>query len=174
MRALLVLLLLTGTAHADLPWYRGFYTRVGVRDSFGVQDSFHAWAAFSFGLGYRYERAWWGVDGSVLNMQYDPEEGLHTPVRIVPYVTWRNLWAGAGLSYGWIKGTVYEPLPKRRGYGVQSELVVGIEAPRALLVRLFVQGTLTAPLYHLYEPQYHSHDSSLYVYALEGAVGIRF
>lgn len=174
MRWLLALLLLTSTAHADLPWYRGFYTRVGVRDQYGVEESFHAWAAFSFGLGYRYERSWWGIDGSVLNMQYDPEEGLHTPVRILPYLTTHRLWAGIGLSYGWTKGTVYEPLPKRRGYGMQSELIVGAELPEALLVRMFAQLALTAPLYNLHEPQYDSHDSTLYVYSLEGALGIRF
>lgn len=171
MRVLVIVLLLTATAHAERPWYRNFYIRAGVRDSYGVQESFHAWAAISFGVGYRYERRWWGIDGSVLNMQFDPEEGLHTPVRVVPYVTWHQLWAGAGLSYGWIKGTVYEPLPKRRGYGVQSELMLGGDLPVA---RWFLQSTLTAPIYNLYEPQYRSRDSALYVYAVEVALGTRF
>jgi hypothetical protein len=174
-----VLVLATSTAHAErLPWYRGFYTRIGVRDSYGMQETFHAWAAFAFGVGYRFNRERWGVDASALNFQYDKEEGLHTAGRIVPYLnlerwTRADTWVGAGLSYGWLKGTVDQPIPKRRGEGLQAELIAGGELPREMRVRLFVQSTLTMPIYNLYDI-YHSFDSTVYVYSFEIALGVRF
>lgn len=172
------LLLAAMPARAErLPWYRGFYTRLGVRDSYGVQEPFNTWAALAFGLGYRLERDGWGLDGSILNLQYDPEEGLHTAARAIGYAeltrwTRAEAWIGAGLSYGWIKGTVDQAIAKRRGRGAQAELVAGVELPRALRVRAFVQGTLTAPMYNLYD-LYLSRDSTVYVFALELAFGIR-
>jgi hypothetical protein len=175
----LVLILATSSARGErLPWYRGFYTRVGVRDSFGAQETFHAWAAFAFGIGYRHDREQWGIDASALNLQYDKEEGLHTAVRVVPYLkldrwTRADTWIGAGLSYGWLKGTVDEPIPKRRGQGFQAEVIAGGELPREMRARLFVQTTLTLPLYNLYD-NYHSFDSTVYVYAFEVALGVRF
>lgn len=176
----LLVLLASGDARAErVRWYRGFYTRIGVRDSYGVEEPFHAWAAFSFGLGYRYTRERWGIDGSVLNVQYDPEEGMHTAVRVLPYFNLRpwicpDIWVGAGISYGWIKGTVDEAIAKRRGQGWQGELVVGGELPRQLRARLFVQVTATLPFYRLYDTTYMARDSALYVYALEAALGVRF
>jgi hypothetical protein len=176
---LLALFALAGTARGErMPWYRGFYTRVGIRDSFGVQEPFHAWAALAFGLGYRFDRGVWGLDGSVLNLQSDPEEGMHTLARIAPYVSlaqWTRIdvWLGTGLSYGWVKGTVDEAIAKRHGEGWQAELVGGIDLPRELRVRLFVQGTLTFPLYSLRD-MYQSRDSVLYVYAAEASLGVRF
>lgn len=177
---MLVLLALGGDAFAErVPWYRGFYTRVGVRDSYGVEEPFHAWAAFAFGFGYRFTRDAWGIDGSVLDVQFDPEEGLHTAARVVGYVNlgrWTRLdaWIGGGLSYGWLKGTVDQAIPKRRGEGVQGELVAGLELPREMRVRLFAQFTATLPFYNLYDTTYHARDSVLYVYALEAALGVRF
>lgn len=168
-----------GIAHAEqLPWYRGFYTRVGLRDVFGVQEPLHAWAALAFGFGYRFDRRCWGLDASALNVGYDPEEGMHTAGRVIGYASlerWTRspVWIGAGLSYGWIKGTVDQAIPKRRGQGWQTETVVGFELPRALRVRLFAQGTLTAPLYVMRDG-YRSRDSVLYTYALEAALGVRF
>jgi hypothetical protein len=181
-RLLLVALLIASAtpaaAEPAMPWYRGFYTRVGARDSYGVQEPFHAWAAASFGLGYRFNRACWGVDVSVANLQFDPEEGMHTLARVVPYQglqqwTAIDMWIGAGLSYGWVKGTVDQTIPKRRGEGFQAEAIVGIEMPRTIRVRTFVQFTLTVPLYHLRD-NYRSRDSTLEVVALEGAYGVRF
>jgi hypothetical protein len=177
-----VLCLLLGAAAAraeTVPWYRGFYTRIGVRDSYGIQEPFHAWAAFSFGVGFRFTRAQWGIDGSVLNVQYDPEEGMHTAVRVLPYLNLErwvcvDAWIGAGLSYGSVQGTVDEAIAKRRGNGLQGELIGGVELPRALRARLFVQGALTLPLYNLRDPVYMARDSALYVYALEAALGVRF
>ncbi|HUS32227.1 MAG TPA: hypothetical protein VMZ53_27190 [Kofleriaceae bacterium] len=175
----LALVLATSTARAErLRWYRGFYTRIGVRDSYGMQEPFHAWAAFAFGIGYRYDRERWGIDASALNLQYDKEEGLHTAVRIVPYAsltrwTKAETWAGAGLSIGWLKGTVDQAIPKRKGDGLQAELIAGGELPREMRVRLFVQSTLTLPLYQLYDTN-HSRDSTVYVYAFEIALGVRF
>lgn len=184
MRRLLVttsvLVLAVGDAHAErVCWYRGFYTRLGVRDSIGVEEPFHAWAAPSFGIGYRYTRQLWGIDGSVLNFQYDPEEGMHTLARVVPYLNFErwtraDLWIGAGLSYGWVKGTVDEAIAKRRGEGWQGELIVGGEMPRQIRVRMFAQFTATLPLYYLRDTTYMARDSALYVYALEGALGVRF
>ena len=84
-----------------------------------------------------------------------------------------DTWIGAGLSYGWIKGTVDQPIAKRKGDGFQAELIAGGELPREMRVRLFVQTTLTLPLYNLYD-NYHSFDSYLYVYAFEVALGVRF
>jgi hypothetical protein len=173
------LALCTSAASAEpLPWYRGVYTRIGWRDSIGIQERFHAWAAFAFGLGYRLERGWWGVDVSVLNLQHDLEEGLHTLGRVVPYLSFErwtraDLWLGAGLSYGWVKGTVDQAIAKRKGEGIQLEVIAGGELPRALRARLFVQGTLTVPLYELRDP-YLSRDSVLDVIALEVALGVRF
>ena len=89
------------------------------------------------------------------------------------YATAYDIWLGTGLSYGWVKGTVDEAIAKRRGEGWQAELVGGIELPRELRVRLFVQGTLTFPLYSLRD-MYRSRDSVLYVYAAEASLGIRF
>jgi hypothetical protein len=176
---LLLVLALASVASAEtLPWYRGFYTRVGVRDSFGVQEPIHAWAAFAFGIGYRYDNGCWGLDASAFNYQYDPEEGLHTAGRLLAFQslqhwTRADIWVGAGLSFGWLKGTVDQAIAKRRGEGFQTEAVIGVELPRALRVRLFVQGTLTAPLYYLRDI-YRSRDSDLYVYAFEAALGVRF
>ena len=59
-----------------------------IRDSAGMQESFHAWAAFSYGIGYRYQRGRWGLDTSVFDYQYDPEEGMHSLVRIMPTRGW--------------------------------------------------------------------------------------
>lgn len=177
---ILACLLLASSAHAEEPhaWYRGFYTRVGVRDTYGVQEPFHAWAGAAFGLGYRFDRERWGIDGSVLNIQYDPEEGMHTAARIVAYADFQrwlraDIWFGGGLSYGWVKGTVDQAIAKRRGQGVQSETILGVELPRALRVRMFMQFTLTIPLYELRDI-YMSRDSTLDVVAIEGAVGVRF
>jgi hypothetical protein len=177
--AVAIVLALAADASAErMPWYRGFYTRVGIRDAFGAQEPFHAWAAFAFGIGYRYTRGLWGIDASVLNVQFDPEEGLHTAARIVPYVNverWiaADAWLGAGISVGWLKGTVDQAIAKRRGEGLQGEVIAGVELPRQLRVRLFVQATLTLPFYNLYDI-YKSRDSELYVYAFEGALGVRF
>ena len=175
---LLVCALATPARAERVPWYRGFYTRIGIRDSIGAQEPFHAWAAFAFGIGYRYSHGVWGIDASALNLQFDPEEGLHTAGRIVALVnferwTHADLWLGAGLSYGWVKGTVDQAIAKRRGEGWQSEIIAGGELPRALVARLFVQGTLTLPLYNTYDI-YKSRDSELYVYAVELALGVRF
>jgi len=183
-RALFVLVLAAvapvAPAHAEpaLRWYRGFYTRVGIRDTYGVQEPFHAWAAAAFGVGYRFNRDCWGIDLSVLNLQYDPEEGMHTAVRLVPYAGLRrwtriDLWIGAGVSYGWVKGTVDQAIAKRRGDGMQAEGILGIELPRTLYVRTFVQATVTVPLYHLRD-LYLSRDSTLDVVAVEGSFGLRF
>jgi hypothetical protein len=174
----LVLALARSTSAETLPWYRGFYTRIGLRDSFGVQEPFHAWAAFAFGVGYRYDNGCWGLDASALNVQYDTEEGMHTAGRLVAfqslkYWTRADIWVGAGLSYGWVKGTVDQAIAKRRGEGVQTEAVVGVELPRSLRVRLFAQATLTAPLYYTRDI-YRSRDSTLYVSAFETALGVRF
>ncbi len=175
----ITLVALAGTARGEqLPWYRGFYTRVGVRNSWGVQEPFHNWAAFAFGLGYRFDRGVWGIDGSVLDIQWDPEEGMHTIARVVPYVSlaqWTriDIWLGSGLSYGWLKGTVDQAIPKRRGEGFQAEAIAGVELPRELRVRLFAQGTLTFPLYQVRDLQL-SLDSALYVFAGEVALGVRF
>ena len=144
-----------------------------------AEQPFHAWAAFAFGFGYRYDRHTWGIDGSVLNIQFDPEEGLHTAVRVVPYVTftrWTHLetWLGAGVSYGWIKGTVDEAIPKRRGQGLQCDAIAGIELPRELWVRMFTQFTVTLPFYELHDTVYMARDSAIYVYALEVSLGVRF
>jgi hypothetical protein len=183
MRGMLAALVVLGTASGAaaeprMPWYRGFYNRFGIRDTYGVQEPFHAWAAVAFGLGYRFDRDVWGIDTSVLDVQYDPEEGMHTAVRIVPYIgfhrwTCVDFWAGAGLSFGWVKGTVDQAIPKRRGDGFQAEAQLGLELPRTLYVRTFVQLTLTVPLYHLRD-NYRSLDSTLDVYALEASVGIRY
>lgn len=178
--SLALVLALDGTAQAErVPWYRGFYTRVGVRDSYAAEERFHAWAAFAFGFGHRYTREAWGIDASVLNFQFDPEEGLHTVVRAIGYVNlgrWTRIdsWLGGGVSYGWLKGTVDQPIPKRRGEGMQGELAFGIELPREMRVRLFTQLTATLPFYYLYDTTYHARDSALYVYALEVALGVRF
>jgi hypothetical protein len=180
-RLLVTLALLASTpAHAEpiKPWYRGFYTRIGVRDSYGVQAVFHAWAAFAFGFGYRYNRDCWGLDFSVANVQFDPEEGMHTAARVVAYQSFRHwlpvdLWAGGGLSYGWVKGTVAEAIAKRKGEGFQAEGQLGLELPRALRVRMFLQFTVTVPLYHLRDI-YKSRDSTLDVWAAEAALGVRF
>ena len=180
MRAAIIVIALAGTAAAEpLPWYRGFYTRIGVRDSFGVEERFHAWTAFAFGIGYRFSRATWGIDGSVLNVQWDPEEGMHEAVRVLPYVTftkWTGVetWFGAGLSYGWIKGTVDQAIPKRRGEGLQCDVTLGVELPRRIRVRTFAQLAGTLPFYQLYDTTYMARDSALYVYALEVALGVRF
>lgn len=170
----------TSSVHAEPPmaWYRGFYTRFGIRDTYGVQEPFHAWAAVAFGLGYRVDRDVWGVDISVLDVQYDPEEGMHTAARVVPYVgfhrwTCIDFWAGAGLSFGWVKGTVDQAIPKRKGNGFQTEAMLGIELPRTLYVRTFVQLNVTVPLYHLRDI-YRSRDSTVDVYALEAAFGVRY
>lgn len=179
-RALVLLLISTSTAWAEPiePWYRGFYARVGVRDTYGVQEPFHAWAALAVGVGYRFNRDCWGIDASVLNLQYDPEEGMHTAARIVPYVGFRrwtviDLWTGAGLSYGWVKGTVDQAIAKRKGDGFQAEWILGVELPRTVYVRTFVQFTLTVPLYHLRD-LYRSRDSTVDVVAAEGSFGVRF
>ena len=183
MRTLLALVVVaTATAPAAaepvLPWYRGFYTRLGVRDTYGVQEPFHAWAALAFGAGYRFNRDCWGLDLSVLNLQFDPEEGMHTLARLVAYQGLRHwtvldLWVGGGLSFGWVKGTVDQAIPKRRGEGVQAEAVLGVEMPRTIGVRTFVQATLTVPLYHLRD-NYRSRDSTLDVVGVEGSFGLRF
>lgn len=161
-----------------LAWYRGFYTRVGGREVVGKDQVVHAWAALSFGLGYRYDRGWWGVDASVLNLQYDPVEGLHTIARVMPVVNLPRVvqvspWLGVGLSYGWIDATVDRPIPERGGQGLQVDAIVGLELPRALRARLFVHGALTLPLYNLYD-SLRSTDSRTYAYGVEGALGVRF
>jgi len=179
MRLLIVLVLCASApARAEIarPWYRGFYAGVGVRDSFSPEEPFHAWAALSYRLGYRFARPAWGLDGSILNFQADFEEGLHTVARLVPYATftrWTRLetWLGAGLSYGWIQGTVDRAIAKRRGEGLQAELVGGVELP--IKLRCFLQGTVTFPFYDTYN-LYRSKDSDVYVYALELAIGVRF
>jgi hypothetical protein len=180
-RVLLVLALLAAPAHAEevKPWYRGFYTRVGVRDTYGFQEPFHAWAALSFGLGYRFNRDCWGVDLLLANIQFDPEEGMHTLAKITGYQGLRHwtvidLWVGGGLSYGWVKGTVDQAIPKRRGEGWQAEAVVGIELPRSIKLRTFVQATLTLPIFELRDTTYMARDSTINVWALEAAYGIRF
>jgi hypothetical protein len=113
-----------------------------------------------------------------LNLQFDPEEGLHTIARLVPYVSFErwtraDLWFGAGVSYGWVKGTVDQAIAKRKGQGVQLEAIAGVELPRTLRIRPFVQGTFTMPLYELRDP-YRSRDSIMSVIAIELALGIRF
>jgi hypothetical protein len=178
LRTACVLLLLVAASPAAAapahPWWQQFYTRVGIRDVSGI----HAWAGASFGLGYRLERGAWGIDGSVLNLQYDPAEGLHTLARIGPYLDFRHfvpvdLWFGAALSYGWCKGTVDEPIPRRTGRGAQLDFLLGYELPPLLRIRSFLQLALTAPLYRLYDT-YRSSDSPVYVVAYEAAVGLRF
>ncbi len=176
----LALLLATGAAEAEPTrrWYRGFYARIGVRDTYGVQEPFHAWAAVAFGLGYRFNRDTWGIDSSVANLQFDPEEGMHTLARIVPYVGLRrwtvvDLWVGAGLSFGWTKGTVDQAIAKRKGQGMQAEAILGIDLPPALWVRSFAQLTVTLPLYELRDI-YRSRDSTLDVVAVEASLRLRF
>jgi hypothetical protein len=175
-----LVLALSAPAHAErLPWYRGFYARAGLRDSYGVYERLHAWAAVSYGVGYRFDRELWGIDVSAFNLQYDPEEGMHTIGRIVPYIdlgrwTRAHVWLGAGLSYGWVKGTVDEAIAKRRGEGWQAEGILGVELPRALRIRLFAQLAFTAPLYYLHDTIYDARDSALYAVAAEAALGVRF
>jgi hypothetical protein len=165
-------------ADDGMQWYRGFYSRVGWRDSRGAGQRFHTWAAPSFGVGYRHERCGWGVDGSVLNVQYHLGDGLQTIARILPYVVLPralrvDAWLGAGLSFGVLQGTVDKPLPEREGLGLQVDAVLGVELPRSLRVRMFVQGAVTLPVYFLYD-SLESTDSRTYAYAFEAAVGVRF
>ena len=175
------------------PWYRSFYARVGRRDVYplptescrfdGISTRYgpgclHAYVGLSYGFGYRLERRGWGVDASVLNLQLDVTQGLHTLTKVVGYVQRQHgrlegLWLGAGASVGWIRGVVYAAIAKRRGYGAHGEVVVGYELPPVKRVRTFAHLALTVPLYRL-DNTYHSSDSTVYVVGIETAFGVRF
>jgi hypothetical protein len=161
---------------APRPWWQTFYARVGQRDLVGV----NAWSARTIGLGWRLERRGWGVDVSVANLQYGGthDEGLDTAATVLAYVDgarWLgpHVWLGGGLSYGWSRGYVDAFLPRRTGHGFQAEAVLGYELPRAAYVPLFVQASLTVPLYQLYD-RYRSTGSDVYALGVEAAMGVRF
>jgi hypothetical protein len=181
--AVVLVLLLAGAGHArategterDPAWWQSFYARVGRRDLLGL----HAYAGNTIGLGYRFARGAWGVDGSILNVQYGgTHEGLETAATLLGVVDaapllGADVWLGLGASYGWSSGYVDTILPRRSGHGIQLEAVLGYELPRALRVPLFVQAALTAPLYRLYDV-YRSTGSPVYALGIEAAAGVRF
>jgi hypothetical protein len=139
------------------------YARLGYSAIFGD----HAYAGPAFGFGYRAELDSFGIDVSFVNFQvkmpsnnsssyssynsyyYAPSngsfagsllklEGLHF---INPTAN-TTTYLGAGLSYG---GTTFGS--NWHGSGLQGELTVGYELPRASTLRVFVQADAVLPFY---------------------------
>jgi hypothetical protein len=137
------------------------YARLGYSAVFGN----HAYAGPAFGFGYRAELDSFGIDMSFLNLQTKASsnnsssyngsyysapsdgsfagsllklEGLHF---INPTAN-TTAYFGGGLSYG---GTMFGSF--WHGSGLQGELTVGYELPRASTLRVFVQADAVLPFY---------------------------
>lgn len=137
------------------------YARLGYGAVFGN----HAYAGPAFGFGYRAELDSFGIDVSFFNFQTKASsnnsstyngsynaapsdgsfagsllklEGLHF---INPTAN-TTAYFGGGLSYG---GTTFGSY--WHGSGLQGELTVGYELPRASTLRVFVQAEAVLPFY---------------------------
>jgi hypothetical protein len=137
-----------------------WHARVGYATLFG--DS--AQPAASFGFGYRAEFNRLGLDISFLNFQLNNEGGYRTSGgAAVTLVKLQGLYfanpsgnhsfyGGGGLSYGRtaIQVSSGGDYPASgMGSGLQGELTVGYEIARVTSARLFVQGDVTLPFYHV-------------------------
>jgi hypothetical protein len=134
------------------------YARLGYSNIFGDQS----YAGPGFGFGYRAELDSFGIDVSFLNFQVKtPDsnsnsyyyagpsngafagsllklEGLH----FTNPTANTTAYFGGGLSYG---GTTFGS--NWHGSGLQGELTVGYELPRASTLRVFVQADAVLPFY---------------------------
>jgi hypothetical protein len=137
------------------------YARLGYSAVFGN----HAYAGPAFGFGYRAELDSFGIDVSFFNFQTKAStsnsssysgsyyaapsngslvgsllklEGLH----FIDPTANTTAYFGGGLSYG---GTTFGS--NWHGSGLQGELTVGYELPRASSLRAFVQADVVLPFY---------------------------
>ncbi len=111
-----------------------------------------AWCWFqdervTLAIGYRAERAGWGIDVAALDLVSGWNEGLHSLVRVTGYA-------------GWVDGWTRTSVPHRTGRGVSIDAIAGVELPRC-------------PTYAARD-RYGSTDSDVRTIGLELALGVRF
>lgn len=133
------------------------YVRLGYSNIFGD----HSYRGPAFGFGYRAELDTFGVDVSFLNFQVKAGNNYNSyyngsssngsfagsmlkiqGLRFMNPKANATGYAGAGLSYGGENfGSHWH------GSGLQGELTVGYELPRASTLRAFVQADAVLPFY---------------------------
>jgi hypothetical protein len=148
---------------------RYVYARVGYGSVFGERILRTA----GMGVGYRAELDSFGIDVSFFNVQSSGSSfgasGGATTVSLVklqalyflkptanasPYVAGGLSWGATGFSAG--------ANPQQRetysavwhGSGLQGELAIGYELPRASMLRMFVEGTVVLPFYRVTSQRY--------------------
>lgn len=138
------------------------YARLGYGGIFGD----HTYGAPALGFGYRVELDSFGIDVSFLNLQVKTSnsyygsssgaiagswlklEGLHfmkPAANASAYVGAGASWGGTNFGGGGYGSTGYRS--NWHGSGLQGELTVGYEFPRASTLRLFVQADAGLPFY---------------------------
>jgi hypothetical protein len=149
------------TAAEDPPVHRFMYARLG----YGAIAGDRSYGTSSMGFGYRFESESLGLDVAFLNFQtggtgYDSAnatawsllklQGLYF---LSPATTARG-YVGGGLSWGGIGFGSGEHdygalsySTSWNGSGLQGEMTVGYELPRANALRVFVEANAVLPLY---------------------------
>ena len=142
------------------------YARLGYGSVFGD----HTYGAPALGLGYRVELDSFGIDVSFFNLQVKTSNSYYGSSNGATAGSWLKLeglyfmkpaanasaYVGAGASWGGTdfggRGGVGSSGTNFRsnwhGSGLQGELTVGYELPRASTLRLFVQADAVLPFYN--------------------------
>ena len=175
IRALVLVAALASTASADTPrWWQQFYVTGGGRTVLGLNDTASSTA---FGLGYRAERAAWGIDVAAVDLQTGLSEGMHTIGRVTAYgelmeTSAMSLWLGAGASYGIVRGWTNSDVPERTVRGLQWSVAFGGDLARHAGMAPFIELVIDAPLFPARD-MYRSMDSGQRVIGVELALGVR-
>jgi len=168
---------LCGDARADERprWWQQFYATLGYRAVIGFEPSA---SSTSVGLGYRVERAAWGIDVAVFDVQLGLAEGLHEIVRATAYLDLHRsrigrAWIAGGGGYSFVDGWTTTDVPGRSQHGPELVLATGYDLARRHGVAAFTQLTTAVPVLPARDV-YRSMDSNVYVVGVSLGVGLRF
>jgi hypothetical protein len=131
------------------------YVRLGYGSIFGDRG----YGSSALGFGYRVELDSLAIDVSFFNFQIQPRAGTTSNgatagsavklevLRFMNPDANASAYAGGGVSYGGMSFGGSQFGNRWHGSGLQGELTVGYEFPRASSLRMFVQADATLPFY---------------------------
>lgn len=142
-----------------------WYARLGYGAAFGNKTQ----GGPAMGIGYRAELDSFGIDVSFLNYQVRPSETTDAPagsyygssggvtgsflklegLYFLKPAANASTYVGGGLSWGGTHASSYSTSSQTswHGSGLQGELTLGYELPRASTLRVFVQTDVVLPFY---------------------------
>jgi hypothetical protein len=145
------------------------YARVGYGGVFGDR----VYGTPAFGFGYRAELDSLGLDVSFLNVQssggsYMEGGGAGTfslvklqALHFLQPTSNASPYLGGGLSWGSTRAAAVDANSRSQmyssdwhGHGLQAELTLGYELPRASTLRIFVEGNVVLPFYRVRSESY--------------------